>query len=110
MKLYRLMSKLEFDSVSEDRPFSWNSKFKWFSPNKHFIIDRVNDGKFNNSSFKKERYTHLVEYLVEDSRKVLKTVSEYERMLSRKDEPLLTVLQVSKIGELDEIHITKQHI
>lgn len=100
MKLYRLMSKLEFDSVSEDRPFSWNNKFKWFSPNKHFIIDRVNDGKFNNSHFKKDRYTHLVEYLVEDSRKVLKTVSNNERMLSRKDEPLLTVLKVSKTGEI----------
>lgn len=104
MKLYRLMSKLEFDSVSEDHPFSWNSKFKWFSPNKRFVFDRVKDGKFNNSHFKKDRYTHLVEYLVEDNRKVLKTVSDHERMLSRKDEPLLTVLQVSKIGELNEIY------
>ena len=100
MRLYRLMSKPEFDSVSEDHPFSWNSKFKWFSPNKDFILNRVKDGKFNNSNFDNKRYTHLVEYAIDDYRNVLKVVSNYEIMLARKDEPLLTLLQVNKIGEL----------
>ena len=100
MELYRLMSKLEFDSVSEDRPFSWNSNFKWFSPNKDFILNRVKDGKFNNSNFDNKRYTHLVEYTINDYRNVLKVVSNYEIMLARKDEPLITVLQVSKVGEM----------
>ena len=45
MEIYRLMSKREFDSLSEDRPFSWKGKFKWFSPNKDFILNRVKDGK-----------------------------------------------------------------
>ena len=100
MKLYRLMSEKEFNSISPDRPFSWKGKFKWFSPNKDFILNRVKDGKFNNSNFDNMRYTHLAEYVVEDDRNVLKIVSNYEIMLARKDEPLLTVLQVNKVGEL----------
>lgn len=94
------MSKEEFDNVTHDRPFSWNSKFKWFSPNKDFILNRVKDGKFNNSNFDNKRYTHLVEYVINDYRNVLKIVSNYEIMLARKDEPLITVLQVSKVGEM----------
>ena len=45
MRLYRLMSEKEFNSISPDRPFAWKSKFKWFSPNKDFILNRVKDGK-----------------------------------------------------------------
>lgn len=100
MKLYRLMSEKEFNSISPDKPFSWKGKFKWFSPNKDFILNRVKDGKFNNSNFDNKRYTHLVEYVINDYRNVLKVVSNYEIMLARKDEPLITVLQVSKVGEM----------
>lgn len=100
MKLYRAMSEQEFNNVTNDRPFAWKSKFKWFSPNKEFVLNRVRDGKFNNSNFDNRRYTHLVEYLVEDNLKVLRTVSTHEMMLARKDEPLLKVLSVLKIGDL----------
>lgn len=100
MKLYRAMSEQEFNNVTNDRPFAWKSKFKWFSPNKEFVLNRVRDGKFNNSNFDNRRYTHLVEYLVEDNLKVLQTVSTHEMMLARKDEPLLKVLSVLKIGDL----------
>lgn len=93
------MSEQEFNNVTNDRPFAWKSKFKWFSPNKEFVLNRVRDGKFNNSNFDNRRYTHLVEYLVEDNLKVLQTVSTYEVMLARKEEPLLKVLNVVKIGE-----------
>ena len=100
MKLYRAMSEQEFNNVTNDRPFAWKSKFKWFSPNKEFVLNRVRDGKFNNSNFDNRRYTHLVEYLVEDNLKVLQTVSTHEMMLARKDEPLIKVLSVLKIGDL----------
>ena len=100
MKLYRAMSEQEFNNVTNDRPFVWKSKFKWFSPNKEFVLNRVRDGKFNNSNFDNRRYTHLVEYLVEDNLNVLQTVSTHEMMLARKDEPLLKVLSVLKIGDL----------
>ena len=100
MKLYRAMSEQEFNNVTNDRPFAWKGKFKWFSPNKEFVLNRVRDGKFNNSNFDNRRYTHLVEYLVEDNLKVLQTVSTYEVMLARKDEPLIKVLGILKIGDL----------
>ena len=100
MKLYRAMSEQEFNNVTNDRPFAWKSKFKWFSPNKEFVLNRVRDGKFNNSNFDNRRYTHLVEYLVEDNLKVLQTVSTHEMMLARKDEPLIKVLGILKIGDL----------
>ena len=100
MKLYRVMSEQEFNNVANDKPFAWKSKFKWFSPNKEFVLNRVRDGKFNNSNFDNRRYTHLVEYLVEDNLKVLQTVSTYEVMLARKDEPLIKVLGILKIGDL----------
>ena len=100
MKLYRAMSEQEFNNVTNDRPFAWKSKFKWFSPNKEFVLNRVRDGKFNNSNFDKGRYTHLVEYLVEDNLKRLQTVSTHEIMLARKDEPLIKVLGILKIGDL----------
>ena len=100
MKLYRAMSEQEFNYVENDRPFAWKSKFKWFSPNKEFVLNRVRDGKFNNSNFDNRRYTHLVEYLVEDNLKVLQTVSTHEMMLARKDEPLIKVLGILKIGDL----------
>ena len=99
MKLYRMMSKKEFDSVSSTSPFSWRSKCKWFTDNKDFILSRVTDGKFNNSKFKKDRYTHLVEYTVEDIG-VLVRVSNNELMLRIKDEPKLKVSCVNKIGNL----------
>ena len=100
MKLYRAMSEQEFNNVTNDRPFAWKSKSKWFSPNKEFVLNRVRDGKFNNSNFDNRRYTHLVEYLVEDNLKVLQTVSTHEMMLARKDEPLIKVLGILKIGDL----------
>ena len=59
----------------------------------------MTDGKFNNSMFKKDRYTHLVEYFVEDD-KGFTRVSDNEMMLRVKDEPKAKVLCVNKIGEL----------
>ena len=49
--------------------------------------------------FKKDRYTHLVEYFVEDD-KGFTRVSDNEVMLRVKDEPKVRVLRVNKIGEL----------
>lgn len=99
MKLYRMMSKKEFDTLSSTSPFSWKGKCKWFTDNKDFILSRVTDGKFNNSKFKKDRYTHLVEYIVEDD-KGFTRVSTNEVLLQVKDEPKVKVLCVNKIGEL----------
>ena len=58
MYIYRLMSKPEFIHTKEVPNF--NRKYKYFSPSLDFLFNRVLDGKFNNSNFKPERYTHLV--------------------------------------------------
>lgn len=100
MKLYRAMSEHEFDNITKHSPFSWNSKFKWFTQNLNFILRRVTDGKFNNSKFKQERYTHLVEYSVVDTGGIVKQVSDSEFMLARKDVPKLKVMAVNKIGKI----------
>lgn len=59
------MCKEEFQNTTDNR-FSWNSRFKWFSSDKDFIVNRVKDGKFNNSRFIADRYSILVEIGVED--------------------------------------------
>ena len=100
MKLYRVMSECEFDNTSDHSPFSWNSKFKWFTHNLNFILSRVTDGKFNNSQFKKGRYTHLIEYVVADVKGVIKQVSNNEFMLARKDAPNIKVFSISKVGRI----------
>lgn len=43
MKLYRAMSEQEFNNVTNDRPFAWKSKFKWFSPNKVLCVNKVGE-------------------------------------------------------------------
>ena len=101
VEMYRVMCKEEYEKVSNTNPFSFNSKFKWFTENFDFIKSRVTDGKFNNSKFKPERYTHLVKYVVDTKDKdyILRKVSNSELMLSIKHVPLLKVLRVEKLGE-----------
>ena len=61
---------------------SWNSRFKWFSPDINFIQNRVRDGKFNNSKFCQNRYSILVEFDVENVEPFKK--SNFEWMLDRR--------------------------
>lgn len=81
MIVYRLMCKKEFDRVCNEFPLSWNSKHKWFTDDIKFL-HRVNDGNFNNSKFKADKYTHLVVYKVKNPH-YLKRVSNSELMISR---------------------------
>lgn len=69
------MSKQERDLTLEDNHFSFIKKYKWFSFNLDWIKSRVQDGKFNNSKFKPERYTHLLKFDIED---------EYIKQFSKK--------------------------
>ena len=78
------MCKEEADGICENFPLSWNSKFKWFTDNIHFL-ERVADGKFNNSHGTK-KYTHLAKYLVKFP-DYLQRVSTHELMLNRHAAP-----------------------
>lgn len=94
-KLYRLMCQKEFDSVCEKHPISWNGKFKWFTDNPEFL-NRVADNAFNNSKFK-SKYTHLVVYEFSDL-VYTRRVSTNELMLRRRDQPLVEIKLIEKVG------------
>lgn len=94
MIVYRLMCKDEADGICENFPLSWNSKHKWFTDDINFL-NRVADGRFNNSAHRDNMYTHLVEYLVTNP-DFLERVSNSELMLSRKNAPMaqLKLIQI----------------
>ena len=90
MFIYRAMCDREYNSVCERYPLSWNSRCKWFSDDLNFILDRVRDGKFNNSKFKDNAYCNIVKYHVRNP-SVFVRVSDNELMLRRKSQPLVGI-------------------
>ena len=90
MFIYRAMCDTEYNSVCEKYPLSWNNKCKWFSDDLNFILERVRDGKFNNSKFKGNAYRNIVKYRVKNPN-VLIRVSDNELMLRRKSQPLVGI-------------------
>ena len=60
MIIYRAMSKEEKDrTILFNRP-DFKKRFKWFSQNLTFLLERVRDGKFNNSKHIPGRYAHVL--------------------------------------------------
>ena len=98
MFIYRAMCDMEYNSVCKKYPLSWNSKCKWFSDDLNFILERVRDGKFNNSKFKDNAYRNIVKYRVMNPN-VLIRVSDNELMLRRKSQPLVGIEFVGWINE-----------
>lgn len=96
MILYRAMCTEELKGVSNDSPFFWHSKTKFFSPSIDFINNRVKDGKFGNSKFKPNKYDYIVKYKLENLKGFVQ-VSDNEFMLYRKNEPLTKVIEVIKL-------------
>ena len=92
------MCKEEAEGVSFNSPLSWNSRFKWFTDDPKFL-DRVSDGKFNNSKFAMSRYTHLAKYFVECP-ELLVRVSNSELMLSRRNAPMAKIKLLYLSAEL----------
>jgi hypothetical protein len=58
--LYRAMCKEEFESTIKEGSAVFYKRFKWFTPNKEFLMNRVRDGKFNNSHIERNRYDYIV--------------------------------------------------
>ena len=90
MFIYRAMCDREYNSICEKYPLSWSGKCKWFSDDLNFILERVRDGKFNNSKFKGNAYRNIVKYRVRNP-SILIRVSDNELMLRRKSEPLVWI-------------------
>ena len=61
--LYRAMSLDEFKATQKENKPHFIKRFKWFSPSLLFVANRVMDGKFNNSCFKKDRYAIGVKFI-----------------------------------------------
>ncbi len=65
-ELYRAMCLEELQAtLAAGRPV-FIRRFKWFSPDLSFVRNRVMDGSFNNSRFKRNRYAGLVRFTVGD--------------------------------------------
>lgn len=62
MMIYRAMCEEEFIKTMKYKVPNFKKRFKWFSTNIDFIVNRVKDGKFNNSKFEQSRYTHVIEF------------------------------------------------
>ncbi len=52
----------EFEKTKLYGAANFSKRCKWFSPDLNFIITRVKDGKFNNSSFLKDRYQYICSF------------------------------------------------
>lgn len=64
MELYRAMCDAEFHQTLRSQKPSFFRRFKWFSPDREFVENRVLDGEFNNSRFKPDRYTRLIKFTI----------------------------------------------
>lgn len=80
MKFYRAMSEEEFKSSMK-----FIRRFKWITPNLPFILNRVKDGKFNNSHICKDRYTIVVSFEIRDiDLSKLRKLNHNEYMMDRR--------------------------
>ncbi len=85
MLIYRVMNLEEFDETMKYKSFSFLKRFKWFSVDIIWIRNRVRDGRFNNSNFKKDRYKHLLYFDIDDNElQYFTKVGHHELMLDRR--------------------------
>ena len=62
MIIYRAMCKEEYINTLKYKEPHFIRRFKWFSSDINFIIDRVQNTNFNNSIYIPSRYEYLVEF------------------------------------------------
>ena len=78
------MSKSEFDNTIKNGKPTFIKRYKWFTPSLEFLINRICDGKFNNSNFV-PRYTHIIKWDIPKSHlQFFDKVSSKELMLDRR--------------------------
>ena len=97
--LYRAMCAEEYIKTIHNQSFAWNNKSKFFSEDLDFVVGRVQDGKFSNSSFKTDKYRHLVKFevcLINEQNPFIK-VSNKELMLNVRKQSLVKVVNIELI-------------
>lgn len=67
MTLYRAMCAEEARDTLRHRAPSFFRRYKFFSPSLQFVRGRVQDGEFNNSRSKPNRYTHLLMFRIPEA-------------------------------------------
>jgi len=92
MKIYRAMCSEEAVKTLENGRPHFLRRFKWFSHKLNFITDRVQDGSFNNSKVKNDRYTRLFEFEVHDLTKA-DFISNNEIQFDRRKNPKITLIR-----------------
>lgn len=98
MVLYRAMCKEEAArSIAAGRP-QFVSRYKWFSPFREFVTQRVQDGVFNNSRFKQWRYTEVLEFTFSDESLPYFNQNGKEYMLDRRDSQMV---RCEVVGDLE---------
>lgn len=97
--LYRAMCPEEYQKTIQNQSFAWKNKAKFFSDNLDFIINRVQDGKFSNSAFKKDKYQHLVKFqlsLITNQNPFIQ-VSNNEFMLNVRKQSLVKIVHMETL-------------
>lgn len=97
MELFRAMCEVEFQETLHSQQPSFFRRFKWFSPDRQFVLNRVRDGKFNNSRFKPERYTKLVRFVISPKNTHLFRKNSREWMLDRRVSHLVLWLSIEEL-------------
>lgn len=92
MIIYRAMCHEEaVKTLANGRP-DFLKRFKWFSDDLEFVKTRVQDGSFNNSKHKPNRYTRIFEFWIDDVGKV-DYISYNEIQFDRRKNPKITLIR-----------------
>ena len=95
-KIYRAMCEEEYIKTLLSSKPNFSKRFKWFSKSLTFISQRVKDGKFNNSQYKPNRYTHTLVFEWDGNNADWE--NQYEIQFDRRKNPNITL-----IGVIDEM-------
>lgn len=98
--LYRAMCTEEYTKTIHNQSFAWKNKCKFFAEELDFVVGRVKDGNFSNSSFKKDKYQHLIKFeicLVSEQNPFIQ-VSSKELMLNVRKQSLVKVVNIELIN------------
>ena len=92
--VYRAMCSDELNDTIKNGSASFYKRFKWFSKHLEFVIERVQNGTFNNSSHVHDRYKHIV--LFEADVEKASQVSTHELQFDRRKNPSIKFIKVIK--------------
>ena len=95
VRLYRAMSSAEAEQTLRDGKPSFLRRWKWFSPYREWVEDRVMGGSFNNSRFLPERYAILLRFTVEDDGAFIRKDKEWA--LDRRKKQMVKWIAVEQV-------------